>query len=249
MSPESSHADAFYTRLFTEDPVWSTRHPNVEEARRAGRILPLLSELARDRSEGMRLLDVGCGRGWLVNLANAYGEAVGLEPVQQVVEFARRRFPDLRFEAGTPADLVATGEAGTYDVVIASEVIEHVREAERDAFVGALRDLLVPGGAVVMTTDRGELYKRWQRRSGTTEQPEENWLTEAQTRRLFESQGFAVVARDRAYYPIREISAFHRLVGSRKLMRLLEATRQRWLLEGLRYIAANCQVWVFRRPD
>ena len=131
-------------------------------------------------------------------------------------------------------------------MVIASEVIEHVRVAEREAFVGALRELLVPGGAVVLTTDRGELYQHWRRRRGTTEQPEENWLTEAQIRGLFESQGFAVVARDRAYYPIPEISAFHRLVASRRLARLLEATRQRWLLEALRYLAANCQVWVFR---
>jgi SAM-dependent methyltransferase len=246
MSAEGPRADAFYTRLFTQDPVWSTRHPNDEEARRAGRILPLLSALARDRPDGLRLLDVGCGRGWLTNLASSYGECVGVDPVREVVEFARKRFPGLRFEVGTPADLVAAGEGSSYDVVIASEVIEHVREEERDQWVAALRELLSTGGAVVLTTDRGELYQRWRRREGTTEQPEENWLTEAQVKRLFEEQGFVAVERDRAYYPVPEISAFHRLVASRKLARILGATRQRWLLDGLRYLAANCQIWVFR---
>ena len=245
MSTERSADDAFYQRLFTEDPVWSTRHPNLEEARRAGRILPLLSTLARGR-QGLRVLDVGCGRGWLTNLADSYGSCVGVEPVAPVVEFARSRFPNLRFEVGTPGDLVRAGESGSYDVVIASEVIEHVPEAGRGDFVDDLRALLDADGAVILTTDRGELYRRWRRRPSTTEQPEENWLTEGDVKRLFESRGFVAAARDRAYFPIPELSSFHRAVASRKLARSLEATRQRWLLDGLRYAAANCQIWMFR---
>jgi len=246
MTAEGPGADAFYARLFTEDPVWSTRHPNLEEARRAGRILPFLSELARERQEGIRVLDVGCGRGWLTNLADTYGSCAGVEPVAEVVEFARRRFPHLRFEVGSPRDLIEAGEAGAYDVLIASEVIEHVSVDERGDFVTELRSLLDANGAVILTTDRGELYQRWRRRPTTTEQPEENWLTEAQVKTLFESRGFVATARDRAYFPVPELSAFHRIVASQKLARLLGATRQRWLLEGLRYLAANCQVWVFR---
>ena len=130
--------------------------------------------------------------------------------------------------------------------MLASEVIEHVAADARRAFVADLRALLAPSGAVVLTTDRGELYQRWRRRPSTTEQPEENWLTEAEVKRLFEAEGFVATARDRAYYPLPELSSFHRIVASRKLARALEATRQRWLLDGLRYMAANCQVWVFR---
>ena len=112
MSSEGPATDAFYERLFTEDPTWSSRHPNLEEARRAGRILPLLSELARGRADGLRVLDVGCGRGWLTNLADAYGSCVGVEPVEGVVRFARERFPGLRFEVGTRPTWSAWGRAG-----------------------------------------------------------------------------------------------------------------------------------------
>ena len=241
-----SETEGFYRRLFTENPSWSTRYPNVEEARRAAKILPLLSERARERPGGQRILDLGCGRGWLTNLAHAYGECVGVDPVRPVVEFARERFPELRFEAGTAGDLLGAGEAAAYDVVLASEVIEHVPASERAGFVADIRGLLAPGGAVILTTDRGELQKRWARRKETTEQPEENWLTEREVRRLFEGQGFTVGAQDRAYFEVPELSMFHRLVASSRLARALDATRQRWLLDGLRYAAANCQVWLFR---
>lgn len=246
MRAQGPDADAFYRSLFTENPVWSTRHPNMEEAARVARILPRLSELARGRPEGLRILDVGCGRGWLTNLADAYGECVGVEPVAGVVEFARGQFPALRFEVGTTADLVAAGEAGSYDAVIASEVIEHVDETQRDRFVADLGALLAPDGAVIVTTDRGELYQRWRSRETTTEQPRESWLTEGQVRKLFEKHGFVATHRDRAYFPVPEISLFHRMVASRKVVHAFGATRQRWLLDGLRYMAANCQVWVFR---
>jgi SAM-dependent methyltransferase len=246
MSLEESTADRFYRRLFTEDATWSTPYPNVEEARRAARILPILSELAREAPDGLRILDVGCGRGWLTHLADAYGSCVGVEPVAAVVEFAREQFPDLRFEAGTTRRLLEGGEGHTYDVVLASEVIEHVPVADRGDFVDDLRALLASGGAVVLTTDRGEQYRRWRRRATTTEQPEENWLTEREVRRLFEGRGFVAVHHDRAYFPLPDLSLFHRVVASARFARTIAALRQGWLLEGLRYAAANCQVWLFR---
>jgi SAM-dependent methyltransferase len=246
MTADRADTEAFYSDLFIENPAWSTRHPNVEEARRAAKILPLLSELARGREAGLRILEVGCGRGWLTNLASVYGECVGVEPVAPVVESARERFPGLRFEVGTARDLLDSGEAGTYDVVMSTEVIEHVPVAGREQFVADLRALLAPDGAVILTTDRGELHDRWVRRRDTTEQPEENWLTERELLRLFEEQGFAAEARDRAYYEMPDLSLFHRLVAGPKLARLLGATRQRWLLDGLRYAAANTQVWLFK---
>ena len=249
-STPSSAGDAFYTRLFTENPTWSARHPNVEEARRTAKLLPLLSEVAlehyRSGDGTLRLLDLGCGRGWLTHIASAYGECVGIEPVGPVVEHARALFPDLRFEVGTTTELLGANEAGSFDVVIASEVIEHVPPPQRDRFVEDMRALLRPDGAAIVTSDRGELYARWIR-SGATEQPEEDWLTERELRRLFVNHGFRVVRQDRAYYAQRQLSPFHRVIASPRVLTALTAVRQRWLLEGLRYPASECQVWLFRR--
>ena len=134
---EPSETEDFYSELFTRDPGWSTPYPNLEEARRAGKILPLLSALARERGS-LRIVEVGCGRGWLTSIADAYGECVGGEPVEPVVRFARERYPELRFEVGTAPDLVAAGEGGSFDVVLTTEVIEHVPVGDREEFVADL---------------------------------------------------------------------------------------------------------------
>ena len=62
-------------------------------------------------------------------------------------------------------------------MVIASEVIEHVAPEKHSCFVEEIRSLLRQDGAVIVSTDRGELYQRWTRRGGT-DQPVETWLTE-----------------------------------------------------------------------
>ena len=84
--------DAYYTDLFTKNPSWSTAYPNPEEARRAAVILHLLSQLASGHRGGaarpLRILDLGCGRGWLTYMAAVYGECLGIDPVKPVIEFA-----------------------------------------------------------------------------------------------------------------------------------------------------------------
>lgn len=250
--PREPDADAYYTDLFTKDPGWSTTYPNAEEARRAAVILLLLSQLAGSHrartARPLRILDLGCGRGWLTYLADVYGECLGIDPVKPVVDFARTRFPNLRFEVGTADDLLRRGHRSEFDVVIASEVIEHVPPEEREGFVDAIRTLLGAGrGAAIVSSDRGELYERWARRGGT-HQPKEAWLTERQLRDLFTGQGFRAVQHERVSWENSRLSLLHKAVASKRVVRVMTRTRQRWLLEGLRFVAAECQVWLFRLP-
>jgi SAM-dependent methyltransferase len=246
MTAETS--ESFYTQLFVTDPLWSTRHPNVEEAERAAGILPLLSRIAEGRSAQtpLRILDLGCGRGWLTNLAAAYGTCLGVDPVRPVVEFAKRQFPDLQFRTATAADLVADGLTGQFDVIVLSEVIEHVPVLERDGFVKDVHALLDVGGFAVVSTDRGEFYDRWVR-SGGHPQPVENWLTEKELSELFSRHGFSPLRRGRVYNGQHTLSLLHGFVANGRVRRVFRSARQQWLLEGLQYAAAECQVWLFQR--
>ena len=130
-------------------------------------------------------------------------------------------------------------------MVIASEVIEHVAPEKHSCFVEEIRSLLRQDGAVIVSSDRGELYQRWTRRGGT-DQPVEAWLTERQLQELFTRHGFRVIQHDRVNYDQPQLSFLHRIVASERVSHIVTRTRQQWLLEALRFLSAECQVWLFR---
>jgi 2-polyprenyl-3-methyl-5-hydroxy-6-metoxy-1,4-benzoquinol methylase len=240
--------DAYYARLFKDDPLYSTPYPNLEEARRWARMAEFLSRIADPRRPGaeqpLRMLDVGCGRGWMTRLAGDYGQCDGIDPVGEVVNFAGTLFPELRFIHGTLGDLVRSPDFAPYDVILCSEVLEHVED--KDAFVAGLRDCLAAGGHVILTTPRGELFGRYLR-SGYDCQPVEQWLTERELARLFHRHGFRIAGRDRAYDDLPRLSLLHRALASRRVTSMLGRSGLAWLGKGLRHVAATYQVWWFTR--
>lgn len=168
----------FYSKFFVDDPIWNTPYPNHDEATRAGAILPLVSEI-RQRSEGssFRILDVGCGRGWLANILSCYGEVIGVDPVPDVIAYARSLYPSISFMVSTPDDFLASGQDAKFDVVVASEVIEHIPSEGKDSFVLTLKSFLKTDGRIILTTPRGELFRSWSKLN-PRQQPIEAWLTE-----------------------------------------------------------------------
>ena len=99
---------------------------------------------------GDRVLDVGCGEGaFCAELAAAGARPLGVEVAAHAVERARRRHPDLRFERVEPHGPWPLEDAG-FDVVWASEVIEHVADTAR--WLSEVRRVLRPDGRLVLTT-------------------------------------------------------------------------------------------------
>ncbi|MBA5868777.1 MAG: glycosyltransferase [Nitrospira sp. CR2.1] len=193
--------NAFYVNLFVNQPAWSTPEPNPDEAARWSKIASFLEYVLRqtrreEPNRTLRILDVGCGRGWLTNLATAYGTCEGIEPVAGVVEHARRMFPHIRFEAGTPESVLQRPDFVPYDVALCSEVIEHVPHAQKPAFVNQLARLLTPDGHLILTTPRGDVWEDW-RRIAPPNQPVEDWVTEAQLGELLTKGGFQHLGLER----------------------------------------------------
>jgi SAM-dependent methyltransferase len=246
----SSDANAFYSELYTRHPEYSRPIPALEEAQRLGSILPLVSRAARSHareygSAQMQMLDLGCGRGWLTYVLDLFGPCEGVDPVADVIEAARSHFPRLRFFVGTARDLLERGFAAHYDLVVSSEVIEHVPRAEKDKFVEELRALLKPAGAAIITTPRGELWSRWRRLGGVC-QPVEDWLSEREVAALFRAHGFAPVAHTRASPFVPWNSRLHRVYYSPRVGDLLKRSRVVWLREGVGYALSLHQVWLFQ---
>lgn len=102
---------------------------------------------------GLTLLDVGCGGGILAEPLSRLGaEVTAIDPAEENVNAARAHAAEsgveVTYRAETAEALLAEGK--TFDVVVASEVIEHVNDPA--AFIGVLAGLAKPGGLVLLST-------------------------------------------------------------------------------------------------
>jgi len=139
--PTPEELDAYYANYSYDDPAaWEVSSAT------AASLAALVRRLEPYRGQG-RLLDVGCGAGAILRaFAGAGWSCQGTE--LSGVAADRLRAGGLVIHVGTLESLRA--ELGTYDVVVLSETIEHVRDP-RGLLAGVPR-LLRPGGALYLTT-------------------------------------------------------------------------------------------------
>lgn len=103
--------------------------------------------------EGLTVLDVGCGGGLLAEPLSRLGaEVTGIDPLPENIAVARwhaeETGAELAYETTTLEEVVAEGRR--FDLVIASEVVEHV--ADLEGFLAALAAATRPGGLAILST-------------------------------------------------------------------------------------------------
>ena len=100
---------------------------------------------------GKRALDVGCGAGLLAEpLARLGAEVTGVDAAAETVAAARGHAAGAGLAIDYRQGELAGMELGTFDLVTAMEVIEHV--ADKNAFVAQLAAHLAPDGLLVIST-------------------------------------------------------------------------------------------------
>ena len=133
--------------------------------------------------KGPNILDVGCGNGWILHaLASASlgnWNLFGLEPSAIGVRNSKNRVPEAQVVQGY---LGEQDFEHKFDVVICSEVIEHVpHQAE---FVSCLASSLRDDGVLILTTPNGRYRNDYFEATKTDAQPIENWPTSSGLFRL-----------------------------------------------------------------
>ncbi len=99
---------------------------------------------------GARALDLGCGEGAFATLmAEAGAHPVGIDVAEAALGRARRAHPELHLQLAPLEGPLPLGD-GTFELVWASEVIEHVADTAR--WLSEVRRVLAPRGRLLLTT-------------------------------------------------------------------------------------------------
>lgn len=179
--------EQYYEQLFIKNDGWNKPTPNNDEFKRWTVIESFIKEIKND--DNLKILDLGCGRGWLTNLLSQFGQVIGIEPVDKVVEYAKSIFPEIQFLKGTAKKIVNQYKEN-FDLIVSSEVIEHIPDLEKQQFVKEIYMLLKKDGFLIITTPRKDVEIEWNKHSGSN-QPIEDWISEYDLKSLFEENGFS----------------------------------------------------------
>ncbi len=148
-----------------------------------------ISEDQRDRAVGwlktlnrqdLRIIDVGCGAGWLCPELARFGRVTATDLSASVLSRARARMPNVNFVPGDFMELQFDGEG--FDVVVSLEMLAHV--ADQPAFIAKLAGLLRPGGVLILATQNRPVLEKLNRVPPPAPGSIRKWLDEAELREL-----------------------------------------------------------------
>lgn len=210
------HIDA--QRAYYDERWAPAEYANLLQLDRAIAVLDGLRMLG---PRSPRILDLGCGTGWLAGILGRFGPTTGIDLSPLAIHRAQTLYPDVRFMAGSFFDLELPDEA--FDVVVSVQVLDHMEDQPR--FVDLVARLLARGGHLILITPNAWNLAHWTRPdlekfSGGL-QPIERWLTPRELRVLLTPQ--FRVKRLHTILPGFGNQGIFRIAHSRKLARLLKA--------------------------
>ncbi|MDO8505527.1 MAG: class I SAM-dependent methyltransferase [bacterium] len=117
----------------------------------------ILGEIKKLRAGGYlkvekpRVLDTGCGSGYLLSIfAKAGFECFGIDLSPERVERAQKEYPRMIFKVGST--MRADFSDNYFDLVVSTQTVEHLLDEDVKPSFNEMARLVRPGGLVIMTT-------------------------------------------------------------------------------------------------
>lgn len=198
-------------------------HPEYANLLQLERATAVLSGLRTVNLRSPRILDLGCGTGWLTTILGRFGPTTGVDLSPVAIHRAQGLFPDVTFMAGDLFGLPFPDEA--FDVVVAVQVLDHVENQRR--FLDLAVRLLTRGGHLILITTNAKNMARWTRSEleqfAGGLQPVEEWVTPRELRSLLEPQ-----------FKLKQLRTILPGFGNRGILRIAHSQKLANFLKALR---------------
>jgi 2-polyprenyl-3-methyl-5-hydroxy-6-metoxy-1,4-benzoquinol methylase len=177
----------YYDKRFGHD-IEDAFRLNFDETERWNHIKCAVEKFTGNRKSEIQILDFGCGRGWLSQRLSTFGNVTGVDLSDEAIHKAKQNFPDINFICiDAAADLHQSLGNKKFDLVVSSEVIEHVKKQQE--YVDNMVSLLSDRGKIIMTTPNGQWKEHhFFKERKTWAQPFEFWLTRDNLMKLTEGK-------------------------------------------------------------
>lgn len=161
--------------------AWENNRDNVRRG------LYVMSEVAKRAKPGLKILDVGCGSGWLSRELAQYGSVTATDLSARAIESLKQKHPSITWIGGDFISIDLPDDH--FDIVTCLETIAHVPDQMK--FARRIAKVIRRGGTLLLTTQNEYIWKR----TSTLKPPKEgqirNWPSRDRLRELF-SHEFAL---------------------------------------------------------
>lgn len=185
----------FYNKMWEKEE--SLEGQKVEAICRYNTILATIRRIKNNRK--LKILDFGCGNGDLTNLLSKYGQITGIDLSDEAIKIAKKKYPHINFICSSVFDMTKQNK---YDLIVSSEVIEHLTREEQGEYIQLIYNNLVDNGYLLITTPNKEVANALEIKG---DQPIENWLTINETDELISANNLKTLKIYTTYFkPIRD---------------------------------------------
>src|SRR3990167_2075578 len=113
-------------------------------------VLDELEQTLKDLPKGAKILDVGSGTGHLTQWLKEKGyEVKGLEPSEEMLNYAHKNFPDVQFTKGVSSALPYN--ENEFDLIVSFEVLRYLNKEVNEQTYKEFYRVLKPNGQFFVT--------------------------------------------------------------------------------------------------